>query len=111
MRPTAVGTACRTAGFGAPYDDLGPLRGPLARAPFDVIVMDPPRHGCSAEVLEAVFGRLRPQRVACVSCNPEALARDLATAGRAGFIADSVQPIDMFPHTPHIEAVASLRRP
>ena len=74
--------------------------------------MDPPRDGCSAGVLEAVFGRLRPARVVYVSCNPEALARDLATAARAGFAVDSVQPIDMFPHTPHIEAVASLlRRP
>ena len=81
-----------------------------ARAPFDTVVMDPPRDGCSAEVLEAVFGRLRPARVIYVSCNPEALARDLATAARAGFAVDSVQPIDMFPHTPHIEAIASLVR-
>jgi len=79
-----------------------------ARAPFDVVVMDPPREGCSAEVLEAVFRRLRPARVAYVSCNPETLARDLATAARAGFHADHVQPVDMFPHTPHIEAAVLL---
>jgi 23S rRNA (uracil1939-C5)-methyltransferase len=81
-----------------------------ARAPFDVVVMDPPRDGCSPAVLEAVFGRLRPAQVVYVSCNPEALARDLATAARSGFHAISVQPVDMFPHTPHIEAVASLQR-
>ena len=81
-----------------------------ARAPFGVIVMDPPRDGCSSAVLEAVFGRLRPERIVYVSCNPEALARDLEMATRAGFAADTVQPIDMFPHTPHIEAVASLTR-
>jgi 23S rRNA (uracil1939-C5)-methyltransferase len=80
------------------------------RAPFDVVVMDPPREGCSPAVLASVFERLRPAEVVYVSCNPEALARDLAAASRAGFRAVSVQPVDMFPHTPHIEAIASLRR-
>jgi 23S rRNA (uracil1939-C5)-methyltransferase len=81
-----------------------------ARAPFEAVVLDPPREGCSAAVLESVFRHLRPARVIYVSCNPEALARDLAEAARAGFTIESVQPVDMFPHTPHIEAIASLRR-
>jgi 23S rRNA (uracil1939-C5)-methyltransferase len=80
------------------------------RAPFAVVVMDPPRDGCSESVLHSVFGRMQPARVVYVSCNPDALARDLGSAARAGYTIDSVQPIDMFPHTPHIEAVASLRR-
>jgi 23S rRNA (uracil1939-C5)-methyltransferase len=79
------------------------------RAPFAVVVMDPPRDGCSQSVLHSVFERMRPARVVYVSCNPDALARDLASAARAGYTIDSVQPIDMFPHTPHIEAIASLR--
>ncbi len=77
---------------------------------FQAVVMDPPRQGCPAPVLEALFARLAPPRVVYVSCNPEALAADLAQAARAGYEVESIQPIDMFPHTPHIETVASLTR-
>jgi 23S rRNA (uracil1939-C5)-methyltransferase len=48
--------------------------------------------------------------VVYVSCNPAALAADLASARALGYHADRVQPVDMFPHTPHIEAVALLKR-
>jgi 23S rRNA (uracil1939-C5)-methyltransferase len=80
-----------------------------ARTPFSAVVMDPPRDGCSESVIQSVFNRMRPARVVYVSCNPEALARDLASAARAGYEIDPVQPLDMFPHTPHIEAIAALR--
>ena len=78
-------------------------------AAFDAVVLDPPRQGASPQVLREVFGRLRPQRAVIVSCDTDALARELGAAVRAGYRVLSVQPVDMFPHTPHIEAVAVLQ--
>jgi 23S rRNA (uracil1939-C5)-methyltransferase len=76
----------------------------------DVVVLDPPRAGCSPDVLEEVFGRLRPKRAVYVSCNPEALARDLRTIVSHGHAIDVIQPVDMFPHTGHVETVVTLSR-
>jgi 23S rRNA (uracil-5-)-methyltransferase RumA len=76
----------------------------------DAVVLDPPRDGCARGVIDEICGRLRPAMVAYVSCNPEALARDLGAAARHGYAVRSVQPVDMFPHTPHVEAVAVLTR-
>lgn len=78
--------------------------------PFDVLVLDPPREGCSASVIEAAFGGLSPRTGVYVSCNPEALARDLVDITRHGYRIESLQPVDMFPHTDHIETVAVVRR-
>ncbi len=77
---------------------------------FDVVVLDPPREGSPPQVVREVFGRLRPRRAVLVSCNPAALARELPLALRAGYGVLRVQPLDMFPHTPHIEVVAVLER-
>jgi 23S rRNA (uracil1939-C5)-methyltransferase len=85
------------------------IKRPLASAP-DVVILDPPRGGCERRVLQHVLARLRPPRVIYVSCNPAALAADLATARGLGYRAERVQPVDMFPHTPHIEAVSVLTR-
>ena len=76
----------------------------------EAAVLDPPREGCSAEVIDALFGRLRPRAAVYVSCNPEALARDLARIAAHRYRIDSMQPVDMFPHTPHIETVVVLTR-
>ena len=76
----------------------------------EVVVLDPPREGCRAEVIEAVFGRLQPGLAVYVSCNPEALARDVAAIARHGYTIQSIQPVDMFPHTAHVEAVVVLTR-
>jgi 23S rRNA (uracil1939-C5)-methyltransferase len=81
--------------------------GRLPAAP-DVVILDPPRGGCERRVLQHVLERLRPPCVIYVSCNPAALASDLVTARAIGYRAARVQPVDMFPHTPHIEAVAVL---
>ena len=57
-----------------------------------------------------MFTRLAPQRVVYVSCNPAALAEELPAIVSAGYQVTSVQPVDMFPHTPHVEAVAVFDR-
>jgi len=80
------------------------------RTTIDAVVLDPPREGCSREVLNAVFGVMSPKTAVYVSCNPETLARDLAIITARGYAVRSIQPVDMFPHTPHIEAVAVLER-
>ena len=74
----------------------------------DAVVLDPPRAGCQPQVLEAV-ARWRPGRVCYVSCDPSSLARDLDIMARAGFAVESIEPIDMFPQTYHVECVATLR--
>jgi len=75
---------------------------------FDVVVLDPPRAGCSPAVLKAIFEDIAPSRAIYVSCNPEALARDLRAIVRSGYQVTSLQPVDMFPHTAHIETVTIL---
>jgi 23S rRNA (uracil1939-C5)-methyltransferase len=75
-----------------------------------VAILDPPREGCEAVVLDDVFGRIGPADAVYVSCNPETLGRDLQRIARHGYEVVSVQPVDMFPHTPHIETVVTLRR-
>jgi 23S rRNA (uracil1939-C5)-methyltransferase len=76
----------------------------------ETVVLDPPREGCSPGVIDVVFGELQPRLAVYVSCNPEALARDLALVARHGYRIRSIQPVDMFPHTAHVEAVAALTR-
>lgn len=76
----------------------------------DLVVLDPPRDGCSISVLRAVFERLRPPRAVYVSCSPESLAADLKTICGRGYRIRSLQPVDMFPHTAHVETVATLDR-
>ena len=74
------------------------------------VVLDPPREGCEPVVIDDVFGRLRPELAAYVSCNPEALAADLARIVRHGYRIVTLQPVDMFPHTAHVETVAVVSR-
>ncbi|GAA3412617.1 hypothetical protein GCM10020370_65470 [Paenibacillus hodogayensis] len=75
----------------------------------DVIVVDPPRKGCDAALLETIVA-MQPRRVVYVSCNPSTLARDLRLLEDGGYRTVEVQPVDMFPHTVHVESVALLVR-
>ncbi len=75
--------------------------------PGSVAVVNPPRSGCEEEVLSAL-AELAPRTLIYVSCNPETLARDLDILQRLGYVTEEVQPVDMFPQTPHVESVARL---
>jgi 23S rRNA (uracil1939-C5)-methyltransferase len=75
----------------------------------DVVVVDPPRAGLHPRVV-ARIAELMPRRVVYVSCNPATLARDLADFAPLGYPLAAVTPVDMFPHTAHIECVARLDR-
>jgi 23S rRNA (uracil1939-C5)-methyltransferase len=75
----------------------------------EVVVADPPRAGFHPKALHALI-TLGARRIVYVSCNPTTLARDLGELARGGYRLEWVQPVDMFPHTPHIEAVARLER-
>ena len=81
-----------------------------AKETWDAVVLDPPRQGCPPAVISGVFERLRPARAVYVSCNPDALAKELPVILKAGYRATRVQPVDMFPHTDHIETVVSFAR-
>ncbi len=74
-----------------------------------VLFMDPPRAGASEEFLDAVCA-LSPARIVYISCNPETQARDAAYLARAGYLVRKLQPVDMFPHTDHIECIALIER-
>ena len=76
---------------------------------FDVVLMDPPRAGSTPEFLSAVAA-LGPQRLVYVSCNAETQARDLAFIRQRGYRLEKVSPVDMFPHTKHVELVAVLSK-
>lgn len=75
----------------------------------DVIVVDPPRAGCTPVVLETI-ARMNPTRIVYVSCNPASLARDLKILEDLGYKAKEAQPVDMFPQTSHVETVAVIER-
>jgi 23S rRNA (uracil1939-C5)-methyltransferase len=84
--------------------------GRVSRETWDAVVLDPPRDGCARGVLSTVFDHIKPVRAVYVSCNPEALARELPDIVKSGYRADRVQAVDMFPHTMHIETVVTLSR-
>jgi len=74
----------------------------------DVVVVDPPRAGLSNRAVRHL-GRLGPRRIVYVSCNPTTLAGNLKTLLKEWeYVLERVRPVDMFPHTPHVEAVALL---
>lgn len=75
----------------------------------DVVFMDPPRSGSTEKFIKAV-AKMNPDRVVYISCGPETLARDIETFRTYGYHIQKLQPVDMFPFTKNIEAVAMLTR-
>ncbi len=74
-----------------------------------VVIIDPPRAGCSEEFLLQLFA-FAPQRVVYISCNPATQMRDLTLFTTAGYALQKVQPFDLFPQTKHLECVMTLSK-
>lgn len=73
----------------------------------DVVVVDPPRKGCERVLLEAI-AKINPKRIVYVSCDAGTLARDLAILDELNYKTEKIQPVDMFPHTAHVECVVKI---
>lgn len=76
---------------------------------FDAVLMDPPRAGSSRAFLSALC-TLAPQKIVYISCNPETLKRDLLYLCKNGYAVKKLRPVDMFPHTKHVESVCLLTK-
>lgn len=76
---------------------------------FDTVIVDPPRSGLTEDARQAVLAA-NPQRIVYVSCGPETLARDCAIFAANGYTVEACQPVDLFPNTPHIEAVVCMEK-
>ncbi len=81
----------------------------LRKTGDDIVLMDPPRKGCETPVLDALI-QSPPDKLIYISCNPKTLFRDLDYLQKHGLKTTEIQPVDMFPHTIHIEAVAKVTR-
>jgi len=77
------------------------------RLPTDVVFLDPPRAGSDPRFLSSLL-RVKPKKIVYISCNPESLARDLRVLVGGGYTVARARPVDMFPHTEHIETVCLL---
>jgi 23S rRNA (uracil1939-C5)-methyltransferase len=76
-------------------------------APVDLLLLDPPRRGCGPDVVRQI-ARLRPRRIAYVSCEPSTLARDVRDLCTSGYRLTRSRVVDMFPQTFHLESVSLL---
>ena len=106
-----VGAAARTARVDRFVRELEATSSAAERARLRAatVVLDPPRSGAGVEVMTAL-GRLQPAQLVYVACDPVALARDVALAAQHGYRLAGLRAFDLFPHTHHVEAVASLVR-
>ena len=109
--PSAVSDAKQNAMLNG-IDNVTFIRGKaedLCDGDADVIVVDPPRKGCDAELLKTILAA-GPSKVVYVSCDPATLSRDLKILAGGGYNLKSVQPVDCFCHTVHVECVSLLQR-
>ena len=100
-----IRNACFRCGDAAAFLDGMAARGEK----LDVVFLDPPRAGSSPVFLDALC-RVSPARAVYISCNPETQRRDLEYLAARGWRAESIQGVDMFPHTEHIETVVLLSK-
>jgi 23S rRNA (uracil1939-C5)-methyltransferase len=75
----------------------------------DIIVVDPPRKGCSADTLDTIIAAA-PKKIVMISCNPATAARDAKYLSEHGYSADKVTGVDLFPRTGHVECVVLMSR-
>ncbi len=75
----------------------------------ELLLLDPPRSGAGGKVMRRI-GRSTPERIVYVSCNPDTFATDIKELVPFGYALEAVQPVDLFPHTVHVECVALLKR-
>lgn len=75
----------------------------------DVVIVDPPRKGCTRDTLDAII-RISPKKLVYVSCDPATLARDVKILEENGYHMEKIQPVDMFPGTVHVETVVLLSK-
>lgn len=80
-----------------------------ATCPFDCIIMDPPRSGSTPEFIEGA-AHLQPCLIVYISCNPKTMVRDILQFQEFGYTATDITPVDMFPHTPHVETVVLMSK-
>ena len=76
----------------------------------DVVIVDPPRKGCSADLIDTIANKFSPKRVVYVSCDPATLARDIKIFGDIGYKLIEYTPCDLFPRTSHCECCALLSK-
>ena len=76
----------------------------------DVVIVDPPRKGCSAELISTIAEDFKPEKVVYVSCDPATLARDIKIFGEKGYELKEYTPVDMFPRTSHVETIVLLQK-
>lgn len=108
MREFAAGDGLADEGLSSAGDSatgVGSAAGDGFTTGETVVFMDPPRAGSTEEFLDSL-ATLAPQRVVYISCNPETQVRDLAYLQKLGYKTTKVVPVDMFPHTNHVETVA-----
>lgn len=89
--------------------DVLPTLGATLGANFDRLIVDPPRGGMDKRSLKLLIA-LNAPLIIYVSCNPATLARDAATLANAGYVPEVAQPVDLFPHTHHVECVVKFRK-
>ena len=101
---------CRENGIHNCHFICGDIRETLPNISYkpDVLIIDPPRPGIHKDILAQILG-LSPQRIIYISCNPATMARDIGRMAQDYDLLE-IQPLDMFPHTYHVEAIAKLWR-
>ena len=89
---------------------LGQLKEKAEWIPPDLVIIDPPRTGLDKTALD-LLKSMRPQEILYISCNPVTQAANIQELVQAGYQLMSLQPVDQFPHTIHLETIALLQLP